>query len=169
MLPIFPIPPAASALPSGEKARARTPPMEWSRCTGSQVYMTGASISATDLPVATSQTLILPTLSPVARYLPSGENVAANNMDEKPFEVFSTWPRNSWLSFPVAASHRRHTMSSPTLATDLPFGLTRTRRIHLSWASADRITLPASTSYQINLPSYPPLTRVLPNRATPVT
>ena len=44
MLPI--LPDAADgerACRPGENASERMPPIEWSRCTGSQVYMTGAS------------------------------------------------------------------------------------------------------------------------------
>jgi WD40 repeat protein len=60
-----------------QKASDRMPPIEWSRCTWSQVYMIGASTSATGLPLATSHTFALPTLSPVATYLLSAENAAA--------------------------------------------------------------------------------------------
>src|SRR6516164_9114193 len=44
-LPICPMPPTASCVPSGEKASERTPPIERIRCVPSQVYSEGAAIA----------------------------------------------------------------------------------------------------------------------------
>ena len=77
----LPCPPAASCLPSGLKARERIPPMECRRCTGSHVYIKGASIVVMDFPLSTSHTTICPTLSAVASCLPLGEKAAVKSME----------------------------------------------------------------------------------------
>src|SRR5262245_3114127 len=153
MLPILPVPPTASCVPSGEKASDRTPPIECSRCTLSQVYMTGASHEPSSLPDLVSHTTTCATLSPVARYLQSWEDVRAWSIEQQWFGVISLCPFSSWTTLPVAAFHTRQTMSSATLATSLPLGDATTLRIHLACASIVRIVRPVVMSHQTSLPS----------------
>ena len=110
-----------------------------------------------------------PTLSPVARWRPSGEIAQAKSIEGKWVGVSSAWPRSSWINRPLATSQSRQTMSSATLATTLPSGVAATRRIHLRWASTSRTFERDSMFHQIKRPSYPPETSVVPASARPVT
>src|SRR5262249_49126173 len=72
-LPICPMPPTASCVPSGEKASERTPPIERIRCVPSQVYSDGASVVERCRPLETCHMTTWPTRSPVASFVPSFE------------------------------------------------------------------------------------------------
>ena len=143
MLPILPLPPTASSLPSGEKASERMPPIECRRWTGSQVYSSGASSVARARPDSTSQTTMWPTLSPVARRRPSGEIAQAKSIEGKWVGVSSSWPRSSWIKRPVSTSQSRQTMSSADAGDD---GCRRAwpprRGSTCAWASTSRTCEP---------------------------